>query len=130
VTTKAFVKLLQYFSRYKFAGPCLLVLVGVAPHQHHTKVEAVDRHDVTLFYLPSQTAHEMHLMDQSVFGPCVPYWYKHFLLFYINSTVCTLNKHSFGNTFIEAWDKAATSANITARFRAIGICLFKNLYCS
>jgi len=130
MTTEAFVKRLQYFSRYKFAGSCLLVLVGVTPHQLHTIVEAADRHDVTLFYLPSQTAHEIHLMDQSVFGPCVRYWYEKCLLFYSCSTDYTLTKHSFGNTFIEAWDKAATSANITARFCAIGICLFKNIYCS
>jgi hypothetical protein len=68
MTTEAFVKRLQYFSRYKFAGPCLLVFVGVTPHQHHTILEA-NRHDITLFCLPSQTTHEMQLMDQSVFGP-------------------------------------------------------------
>jgi hypothetical protein len=51
--------------------------------------------------------------------------YEQFRLFYSYITDCTLTKHSFGNTFIEAWDKAATSANIKARFRAPCICLFK-----
>jgi hypothetical protein len=50
--TEDFVNWLQYFSCFKFTDPCLLVFVGVKSHQHHTKVEAADRHDITLFYLP------------------------------------------------------------------------------
>lgn len=46
-------------------------------------------------------------------------------MFYSYSTDFTVTKHSFGNTFIEAWDKAATSANIKTRFCATGICFFK-----
>jgi len=53
----------------KITGSFLLVFVGVTPHQHHTIVEAAYRHDVTLLCLSSQTAHEMQLVDQSVFGP-------------------------------------------------------------
>jgi len=46
-------------------------------------------------------------------------------MFYSYSTDFTLTKHSFVNTFIKAWDKATTSANIKARFCATVICLFK-----
>lgn len=69
MTTEAFVNWLLHFSHYKYAGPCLLVFDGVTSHQRHTIVEAADRHDVTLFCLPSHTTHDMQLMDQSAFGP-------------------------------------------------------------
>jgi len=43
------------------------------------------------------------------------------ILFYSHSTERTLTKQIFGKIFTEAWDNAATPANIIAGFRATGI---------
>jgi len=60
-------------------------------------------------------------MDKSVFGPLEHYWEEQVLQFYSHSTDRTLTKQRFGKIFTEAWDKAATPANIKAGFRATRI---------
>ena len=112
---------LTHFSCYKVAGSCLLVFDGVTSHLDHSITKAADRHYITLLCLPSQTTHELQPMDKSVFGPLEHYWNEHVLLFYSQSTDRTLTKQRFGKIFTEAWDKAATPANIKAGFRATGI---------
>ena len=76
---------------------------------------------ITLFCLPSQATHVLQPMDKSVFGPLEHYWEEQVLQFYSHSTDRTLTKQRFGKIFTEAWDKAATPANIKAGFRATRI---------
>ena len=73
------------------------------------------------YCLPSQTTHELQPMDKSVFGTSEHYWDEQVLLFYSHSTDRTLTKHRFGTIFTEAWDKAATPANIKEGFHATGV---------
>jgi hypothetical protein len=49
------------------------------------------------------------------------YWDEQVVLFYNHSTNHTLTKQIFRKIFTEAWDKAATPANIKAGFSATGI---------
>jgi len=89
-------------------------------HQDRSILEATDRHDVTLLRLPSWTTHELQHMDSSVFGPFEHYRDEQVLLFGSHSTDRTVTKQRFGKIFTEAWDKAATPANIKAGFCASG----------
>jgi len=80
------------------------VFDGATSHLNHSTVGAADRHDY-----------------KSVFKPIEYYWEEHVLLFYSHSTDRTLTKQIFGKIFTEAWNKAATPANIKAGFHATGI---------
>jgi hypothetical protein len=121
MTTAAFVNWLTHFSHYKAAGSCVLAFDGVTSYLDHSKVEAADCHDITLLCFPSRTTHELQPMDKSVLGQFGHYWDEQVLLFYSHSTDCTLTKWRFGKIFAEAWDKAATPANIKAGFCATGV---------
>ena len=121
MTTEAFVNWLPHFNRYKVSGSCLLVFDGMTSHLDHSTVEAADYHDITLFCLLSQTTHELQPMDKSVFGQFEHYWAEQVLLFYSHSTDHKLTKQIFGKIFTEAWDEAATPANIKAGICATGI---------
>jgi len=63
----------------------------------------------------------LHLIT---FGPLQHTWDEEVLLFYSHSTDRTLTKRRLGKIFNEAWDKAATPANIKAGCRATGISPF------
>jgi hypothetical protein len=65
-------------------------------------------------------------MDKSVFGPLEHYWDEQVLQFYNHSTDRTLTKMRFGKIFTEACDKAATSPNFKAGFRATRIFSFNH----
>ena len=112
MTTEAFVNWLTYFIRYKAASSCLLMFDGVTSHLDHSIVEAADCHLITLLCLLSQTTHELQRMDRSVFGPFAHYWDEQVLLFHSHSRDHTITKRRSGKIFTEAWDKAATPANI------------------
>jgi hypothetical protein len=60
--------------------------------------------------------------DKSVCGPFKHYWNEQVMLWYNHSSIRrTLTKQRFGNILTEAWNKAATPANMKAGFFATGI---------
>jgi len=62
MTREVCVKTFYYFGCYEPAGPAYCC--STVPH--HASRTAADRLDVTLLYLPIQTACELQLMDKSV----------------------------------------------------------------
>ena len=67
MTTETFVKWIRHFARYKPTGKVLLVFDGAASHLHPDIVNEAEKHDITLFCLPSNTTHELQPMERQFF---------------------------------------------------------------
>ena len=80
-------------------GKCLLVFDGAKCHLDYQIVEAAEKHQITLFCLPSQTTHALQPMDKSVFGPFETYWDQEVLNFIRNNPDKALTKQRFSTIF-------------------------------
>ncbi|XP_063241735.1 uncharacterized protein LOC134541920 [Bacillus rossius redtenbacheri] len=121
MTSETFVKWLHHFSRYKSAGPCLLIMDGAKCHLDYSIVEAADNVGVSLLCLPSNTTHELQPMDKSVFGPFEAYWDEELMKFWTTYEDRVFNKQHFGYVFSPVWEKSTIPKNIKAGFEACGI---------
>nr|CAH7760031.1 unnamed protein product [Callosobruchus chinensis] len=88
-------------------------------------VEAADSLDITLFFLPSNTSHELQTMDKSVFRSFETFWDQEVLHFLTTNPGKALTKMRFGEIFNTVWLKAMTPSNIISGFRATGIYPFR-----
>ena len=121
MTNELFVKWLQHFSKFKPQGKVLLIFDGAKCHLSIDIVDEADRHDVTLFCLPSNTTHELQPLDVAVFRSFEHHWDQEVLSFWRNRPERVLSKEMFGKTFTSVWTKCMTMANIQSGFRKCGI---------
>ena len=121
MTAAVFVHWLRHFSRYKTAGPCLLIMDGARSHFDHSIVEAAEEHEITLMCLPSNTTHELQPMDKSVFRPFEAYCDEELISYWTRFEDRDMTKQRFGHVFSPVWDKATIPKNVKAGFTACGI---------
>ncbi|KAJ4442442.1 hypothetical protein ANN_04028 [Periplaneta americana] len=74
MTTAVFVHWLDQLVRYKVAGEVVLILDGASSHLDANITSATDNYGITLYYLSSNTTHELQPIDkvQALVG-CVLY---------------------------------------------------------
>lgn len=122
MTTAVFIKCLQHFAKFKPPGNVLLIFDGAAFNLDAEIVDAAEENNITLFCLPSNTAHELQPMDKSVFKAFGSYWDDEVTLYWgNNSSHRTINEFPFGQIFSKVWLKATTVSNVIAGFRATGV---------
>ncbi|GFN85608.1 tigger transposable element-derived protein 1-like [Plakobranchus ocellatus] len=121
MTNELFVKWLQHFSKFKPQGSILLIFDGAKCHLPIDKLEEADRHNITLFCLLSNTAHELQPLDTAVFRSFEHHWDQEVLNFWRNRHQRSLSKDVFGKVFTPVWTKCMTMANIQSGFRKCGI---------
>ncbi|KAK9696824.1 DDE superfamily endonuclease [Popillia japonica] len=136
MNTQTFVKWTDHFAKYKSPGPALLIFDGVLCYLDANTIKTADAHEVRLFCLPSNTTHELQLMDKSVFRAYESYWDEEVILLWTQHACGqgdsmeeiiadrVIRKSKFGKIFSWAWMKAATSSNVMSGFKAIGMCPF------
>ncbi|GFN87778.1 tigger transposable element-derived protein 1-like [Plakobranchus ocellatus] len=74
MTNELFVKWLQHFSKFKPQGSILLIFDGAKCHLSIDILEEADRHNITLFCLPSNTIHELQPLDTAAFRSFEYHW--------------------------------------------------------
>lgn len=122
MTTDAFIQWLDHFARFKSPGPVLSIFDGASSHLDIRIVEAADKHNVTLFCLPSNSTHELQPLDKAVFRSFEAYWDEEVLNFWINHpNERAITRARFGEIFTPVWLKSMSSENILSAFRATGI---------
>jgi hypothetical protein len=121
MTTETFITWIRHFSKYKPTGNVLLIFDGAASHLNPDIVEEADKHDITLFCLPSNTTHELQPMDKAVFRAFEVYWDAEVLRFWRQHPDRSLTKDRFGRIFTPVWQKAMSMSNIISSFSATGI---------
>lgn len=82
MSSATFTKCLTQFSKYKTPGPALLILDGVLSHLDANIVVEADKHEITLFCLPSNTTNELQLLEKSLFKAFESYWNDDVMLFW------------------------------------------------
>ncbi|GFN96838.1 tigger transposable element-derived protein 1-like [Plakobranchus ocellatus] len=117
MTNELFVKWLQHFSKFKPQGSILLIFDGAKCHLSIDLLEEADRHNITLFCLPSNTTHELQPLDIAVFRSFEHHWDQEVLNFCRNRPQRSLSKDVFlGKVFTPVWTKCMTMANIQSGF--------------
>ncbi|GFN95561.1 tigger transposable element-derived protein 1-like [Plakobranchus ocellatus] len=96
MTNELFVKWLQHFSKFKPQGSILLIFDGAKCHLSIDILEEADRHNITLFCLPSNTTHELQPLDTAVFCSFEHHWDQEVLNFWRNRPQRSLSKDVFG----------------------------------
>jgi hypothetical protein len=82
MTTAFLIYWLDHFARYKMAGEVLLIFDGVSSHLDENIANAAHNYEITLYCLPSNTAHELQSMDRAVFKTFETFWDDEILLFF------------------------------------------------
>ncbi|GFO42856.1 tigger transposable element-derived protein 1-like [Plakobranchus ocellatus] len=100
---------------------CKRLKVNAQCHLSIDILEEADRHNITLFCLPSNTTHELQPLDTAVFRSFEYRWDQEVLNFWRNRPQRSLSKDVFGKVFIPVWTKCMTMANIQSGFRKCGI---------
>nr|XP_004211245.1 unnamed protein product [Hydra vulgaris] len=67
MTIESFLLWLDHFNKYKTSGETLLIIDGAAFRINIRIVEKAESYGVHIFYLPSNTTHELQPMDEFVF---------------------------------------------------------------
>lgn len=116
-----FKKWLEHFAKDKLPGNCLLIFDGAKCHIDISIVETAEKHNITLFCLPSNTTHELQPMDKAVFRSFEYHWDTEVLKYWSKTNNRAITKQRFGRLFSTVWDKALTPANIKSGFEATGI---------
>jgi hypothetical protein len=120
-TTALFIYWLDHFARYKVAGQVLLILDGASCHLDANIANAANKYGITLYCLPSNTAHELQPMATAIFKPFETFWDDEILLFIDRNKSSDVRKSDFGTIFSRVWTRAMTASNIMSGFRATGI---------
>lgn len=122
MTTNAFIKWLEHFSKFKSPGPVLLIFDGASSHLDIRIVEAAEQYEITLFCLPSNSTHELQPLDKAVFRSFESFWDEEVLNFWVNHpNERTITRARFGEIFTPVWLKSMSAENILSGFRATGI---------
>ncbi|KAI5725143.1 hypothetical protein M8J77_011509 [Diaphorina citri] len=123
MTTEVFQDWLEHLQRFKPSSDikCLLILDGASCHISLKIAEMAERLGLILFFLPSNTTHELQPLDKSVFKPFESFWDDELMLFWSRTNDAIMNKQRFGLIFTPAWDKATSPSNVRAGFEACGI---------
>lgn len=121
MTCETFIKWLDHFASFKTPGKALLIFDGAKSHLDANIVYAAEKHDVTLFCLPSNCSHELQPLDKAVFGPFEKYWDPSVLNYWNTRGDRNITKARFGTIFTKVWLKSVTPENVMAGFRATGI---------
>jgi len=121
MTTETFITWIRHFSKYKATGNVLLIFDGSASHLDPDIVEEADKHNITLFCLPSNTTHELQPMDKAVFRAFESYWDAEILKFWRQHPDRSLTKDRFGRIFTPVWQKAMSMNNVISSFAVTGI---------
>lgn len=121
MTTGLFVEFIRHLSRFKIAGPILLIFDGAACHLDYTIVIEANRHNITLLCLPSNTTHELQPLDKSVYRSFEAHWDQEVLRFWGSHPDRRITKSRFNLIFNKVWSRCMTHENIVNGFRATGI---------
>ncbi|XP_055918347.1 uncharacterized protein LOC129950431 [Eupeodes corollae] len=116
-----FVEFISHLGKFKTPGPFLLIFDGAACHLDYSIEEEAERHQITLYYLPSNTTHELQPLDKAVYRSFEHHWDQELLSFTAKYPGRKLNKTSFIVILSNVWSKCMTYDNITSGFRATGL---------
>ncbi|CAH1974188.1 unnamed protein product [Acanthoscelides obtectus] len=112
---------IEHLAKYKPPGKCLLIFEGAKCHLDHKIVDVVEKHDIVLYCLPSNTTHELQPMDNAIFRSFEYNWDDKVLRYWTRYKDRNITKQRFGEIFNAVWDKSLTPANIKAGFATTGI---------
>lgn len=121
MTTVLFIRWLEHFARDKVACKALLIFDGAASHHDANIVRAAEEHGIILYYLPSNTTHELQPLDKTVFKSFECCWDDELLLEYDRNKNFKLNRSNLGSILSKVWARSVTARNIMSGFRATGI---------
>ena len=121
MTTEVFCTWLEHFAKFKTEGPTLLVFDGASSHLDAEIVTMADKHNVTLYCLPSNTTHELQPLDKDVFKAFESYWDEEVLLHFTRHPDRQITRLRFGEILRKVWNRSMTLSNITSGFKATGI---------
>lgn len=121
MTHETFIDFIEHLAKHKTSGKCLLVFDGAACHLDYSIVEEAEKHDITLYCLPSNTTHELQPLDKSVYRSFEHHWDQELLKFISKNPERKLNKSSFNMILSEVWPKCMTHDNIVNGFKATGL---------
>lgn len=113
--------MLNFFPVLFTAGPCLLILDGAKCHINFSSFKQAEKYDIQLFFLPSNTTHELQPFDKTVFRPFEMYWDEELLNYWSRFPEREMTKARFGHVLKPTWERAVTPKNITSGFQACGI---------
>lgn len=66
MTSSVFVEFIKHFAQHKVRGKCLLIFDGAKCRLSNEAMEEADKSNIVLYSLPSNTTHELQLLDKSV----------------------------------------------------------------
>lgn len=108
----------------KYIGPerpQMLILDGHDFHNFVKLIELAIRNNISLVELPAHTSHWLQPCDRTVFGPLKRYYNEECQQMMNMYPGIVVSRHNFCNLMKSAWEKALTSENIQAGFKACGI---------
>ena len=104
--------------------PLILLLDGHSSHYSPATIKLAAENQVIVFVLPPNTTHIAQPLDRGCFSPLKSAWRKYCHEFRANNPGRVITRYEFNQIFSKAWFKAMTGSNITASFKATGVCPF------
>lgn len=119
---ETFTQWIDHFAMYKSAGDrALLIFDGASSHLDVNIVSAADKHNITLFCLPSNTTHELQPLDKAVFKSFESFWDDEIQKFWMTHPDRKVSRSIFGTIFSKVWLRSMTPSNLISGFKATGI---------
>ena len=116
---------LNHFLMYAPAArPLLLILDGHSSHYCPEIIRVAMEQDIIIFTLPPNTTHITQPLDKGVFGPLKSAWKNVCFKFLASNPGKCITRYEFSELFSKAWSQSMAIRNVTASFRATGICPF------
>lgn len=121
MTCNLFLEIIKHLGKYKGSGQCLLIFDGASWHLDYSVVETAEKYGITLYCLPSNTAHELQPLHKSMHRSFEHHWDQELLKYLDQNPERSLDKTSFNKMFSKVWSKCMTHENIVNGFRAVGL---------
>ena len=101
--------------------PVVLLIDGHISHIDYNTTVFCKENDILLFRLPPHTSHVIQPADRGFFNVCKNEWEKSCSRFSFENPGVVVNKRTFAQVFMEAFDKTARPDVVKSSFRCSGI---------
>ena len=119
-TDKFYSWFANVFVRKVERRPVVLLLDGHESHIDLHTMKLAKQEGIHLFALPSHTSHITQPLDVAFFHPLKLGW-KKVCKDFMDTTLCSVNKATFGSLFMKAWNDSVKPETVVSGFRRSGI---------
>ena len=132
MTSNNFLEVLKHIVTYTRCDKNNKILVIMDNHESHLSLPGIEycrSNGIIILTLPPHTSNKLQPLDRTVFGSFKTFFNSGANSWMLNHPGQTLTIYDLPAICVQAWDKAATPANIKSGFKCTGIVPFnKNVF--